>query len=47
MTFARLSIFYILGALCVSIVTPYNDPALLGAISAGAPGAAKSPYVIA
>jgi yeast amino acid transporter len=42
-----MMIFYIGGALCVSIVCPFNDVALLGAISAGAPGAAKSPYVIA
>jgi amino acid transporter len=34
------------GALCVGIVAASDDQSLLGAISAGAPGAAKSPYII-
>lgn len=45
----RFGIFFILGALCVGIVIPYNDPALVG-IENGGDGsgtAAASPYVIA
>jgi amino acid transporter len=45
-TIYRVLFFYITGALCVGIVAGSDDPALLGAISAGAPGAARSPYVI-
>lgn len=45
-TIWRILIFYLGSALCVGINAPYNDPALLGAIAAGAPGAAKSPYII-
>ena len=46
----RFGIFFILGALCVGIVIPYNDPtlvAILGGTSGGAGTAAASPYVIA
>ncbi|KAF3765320.1 hypothetical protein M406DRAFT_350943 [Cryphonectria parasitica EP155] len=46
----RFGIFFILGALCVGIVIPYNDPTLVG-IEEGKLGgsgtAAASPYVIA
>jgi yeast amino acid transporter len=42
----RLFAFFVLGSLAVGILTPYNDPNLLGAIASGAPGAARSPYVI-
>lgn len=45
-TIYRILFFYIVGALCVGIVSASDDPALLGAIAAGAPGAAKSPYII-
>jgi amino acid transporter len=45
-TIWRLVFFYVIGAFCVGIVAGANDPSLLGAIAAGAPGAAKSPYVI-
>jgi amino acid transporter len=45
-TIWRLIFFYVVGAFCVGIVVGANDPSLLGAIAAGAPGAAKSPYVI-
>lgn len=45
--FYRLTCFFSLGALCIGIVVPYNDPTLLAAIKNGAPGAAASPYVIA
>jgi len=46
----RFGIFFILGALCVGIVLPYNDPTLLGILSGktgGSGTAAASPYVIA
>ncbi|WVQ73107.1 hypothetical protein IAR50_002671 [Cryptococcus sp. DSM 104548] len=42
----RIIGFYITGCLCVGIVSSSTDQSLLGAIAAGAPGAAKSPYVI-
>ena len=45
-TVYRVVGFYVLGGLCVGINVASNDPGLLGAIAAGAPGAAKSPYVI-
>ncbi|ORY08767.1 general amino acid permease-like protein AGP2 [Clohesyomyces aquaticus] len=46
----RFGFFFILGALCVGIVIPYNDPTLVGILagdSGGAGTAAASPYVIA
>ena len=46
----RFGIFFILGALCVGIVIPYNDPTLVGILSGtkgGSGTAAASPYVIA
>jgi amino acid transporter len=42
----RIVFFYLTGALCVGIVSASDDPNLLGAIADGAPGAAKSPYII-
>ncbi|GAA5893625.1 hypothetical protein JCM6882_007864 [Rhodosporidiobolus microsporus] len=43
----RLALFYIGGAISVGVLVAHNSPELIGAISAGAAGAAKSPYVIA
>lgn len=46
----RFGIFFILGALCVGIVVPYNDPTLVSLIFGSGSGggtAAASPYVIA
>src|SRR5262249_23714442 len=46
----RFGIFFIGGALCVGIVTPYNDPTLVAILSgdkSGSGTAAASPYVIA
>lgn len=46
----RFGIFFILGALCVGIVIPYNDPKFVAILSGQAGGsgtAAASPYVIA
>lgn len=45
-TIYRIIFFYLTGALCVGIVSASDDAALLGAIAEGAPGAAKSPYII-
>jgi amino acid transporter len=45
-TIYRIIFFYILGGLCVGINVASDDPSLIGAIASGAPGAAKSPYVI-
>ncbi|KAF2138212.1 uncharacterized protein K452DRAFT_277212 [Aplosporella prunicola CBS 121167] len=44
----RLGCFFVLGALCVSIILPYNDPTLESVLNSdkGSSGAA-SPYVIA
>lgn len=43
----RFGAFFILGAICVGIVLPYNDPELLSVLKAGESSAAASPYVIA
>ncbi|PSR92034.1 AAT family amino acid transporter [Coniella lustricola] len=46
----RFGIFFVLGALCVGIVIPYNDPTLTGIMegtTSGSGTAAASPYVIA
>jgi amino acid transporter len=43
----RFGAFFILGALCVGIVLPYNDPQLVAVLTAGESSAAASPYVIA
>lgn len=45
--FLRLTCFFVLGSLCVGILTPHNDPGMKAAFSGGAPGAAASPYVAA
>ncbi|KAK0388923.1 hypothetical protein NLU13_2500 [Sarocladium strictum] len=45
--FYRLTCFFILGALCVGILVPYNDKELIDALRNGEPGAAASPYVVA
>ncbi|KAF8321172.1 hypothetical protein DL93DRAFT_1609088 [Clavulina sp. PMI_390] len=42
----RLVGIFILGALTVGIIVPYNNPRLLHAIASGAYGAAASPYVV-
>jgi amino acid transporter len=43
----RFGAFFILGALCVGIVLPSNDPELVSVLKAGEKSAAASPYVIA
>lgn len=45
--FWRILFFYVLGALAIGVLIPYNEPRLLGAIEDGAPGGAASPWVIA
>lgn len=45
--FYRLTSFFMLGALCVGILVPYNDQTLSDAYTNGEPGAAASPYVVA
>lgn len=45
--FYRLTSFFMLGALCVGILVPYNDPTMVNAFENDLPGAAASPYVIA
>ena len=45
--FGRLTAFFVLGSLAVGINVPYTDPELSNAFSAGLPGAAASPYVVA
>ncbi|KAE8144684.1 amino acid permease-domain-containing protein [Aspergillus avenaceus] len=45
--FYRLTSFFVLGALCVGILVPYNDPTMKNAFEKDLPGAAASPYVIA
>ncbi|KAL3229696.1 Proline-specific permease [Nakaseomyces bracarensis] len=42
----RLMFFYILGALSISVIVAWNDPALTNALSQGKPGAGSSPFVI-
>lgn len=44
----RFGVFYIIGALCVGIVLPANDPTLVKVFSAGETSTgASSPFVIA
>ncbi|GMF97622.1 unnamed protein product [[Candida] boidinii] len=43
----RLTIFFVGGALGVSICCYYNDPLLVAAINGGAPGAGASAYTVA
>lgn len=45
--FYRLTAFFVLGALCVGILVPYNDKTMANAFDNEEPGAAASPYVIA
>lgn len=45
--FWRIAMFYILGSFAVGLICPSGDPNLLNAIATGAPGAARSPWVIA
>ncbi|KAK8168740.1 amino acid permease/ SLC12A domain-containing protein [Phyllosticta citrichinensis] len=45
--FYRLTSFFVLGALCVGINVPYDDPEMKAAFTNGEPGAAASPYVVA
>ncbi|KAF2167193.1 hypothetical protein M409DRAFT_66226 [Zasmidium cellare ATCC 36951] len=45
--FYRLTAFFVLGALCVGILVPYNDPEMMAAFTNDEPGAAASPYVVA
>ncbi|MCJ1432803.1 hypothetical protein MMC27_002160 [Xylographa pallens] len=45
--FWRILFFYVLGSLAIGVLVPYNDPNLLSAQTAGASGAAQSPWVIA
>lgn len=45
--FYRLTSFFVLGALCVGILVPYNDEKMAAAFEDDLPGAAASPYVIA
>lgn len=45
--FWRILFFYVLGALAIGVLIPYNDRRLLDAIQTNAPGGAASPWVIA
>ncbi|KAI9376504.1 amino acid permease/ SLC12A domain-containing protein [Aspergillus egyptiacus] len=45
--FYRLATFFVLGALCVGILVPYNDQTMADAFKNEEPGAGASPYVIA
>lgn len=45
--FWRILIFYVIGALAIGVLVPYNDPKLLNAQANNAPGGAASPWVIA
>lgn len=45
--FYRLTAFFVLGSLCVGILTPYDDPEMVAAFRDSEPGAAASPYVVA
>lgn len=42
----RVSLFFVGGALCISIVIPYNDPTLAKLQDEGVSTGAASPYVI-
>lgn len=42
----RLSVFYILGSLVISIIVASNDPLLLQAVSSGKTNAGASPFVL-
>jgi len=43
----RILVFYIGGVLAIGVLVAYNDPHLVAAIASGAPGAGRSPFVIA
>lgn len=43
----RLTGFFVLGALAIGTVVPYNDEDLRNALSSARPGGGSSPYVIA
>lgn len=45
--FYRLTIFFVLGALCVGILVPHDSQELSDAYDNDRPGAAASPYVVA
>ncbi|BCR84919.1 putative general amino acid permease (Agp2) [Aspergillus chevalieri] len=45
--FYRLTVFFVLGTLCVGVLVPYNDSTMAAAFDQDKPGAAASPYVIA
>ncbi len=45
--FYRLTAFFVLGSLCVGILTPFDDADMVAAFRDAAPGAAASPYVVA
>lgn len=45
--FYRLTTFFMLGALCVGILVPHDNPELAEAFESNKPGAAASPYVVA
>ncbi|KAG6041489.1 hypothetical protein E4U41_004066 [Claviceps citrina] len=45
--FYRLTAFFVLGALCVGILVPFDDGEMRAAFEHTAPGAAGSPYVVA
>lgn len=44
--FWRILLFYVLGSLAIGVLVASNDKNLLGAQASGAPGAARSPFVI-
>ena len=47
-TYGRLFFFFLLSAVCVGIVIPYNDPALVSELASGnGKAATASPYIIA
>ena len=45
--FWRILFFYVIGSLAIGVLIPYNEPRLLKALAADAPGGAASPWVIA
>lgn len=45
--FYRLTVFFVLGSLCVGILVPYDDQELTNSLQNGESGAAGSPYVVA
>lgn len=45
-TIHRLSAFFILGAICVGTLVPYNDPDLVESVTNPRPGVGASPFVM-